>query len=571
MATATEGINGHYDDIIYIMGLFNFNNIVEWEPGYYPNINDASSSQQRSYSYIVRKIESGHYIDVGTNESYLYAYRYELNDRLLGASSVDQWESLLVIYRSFISLYGERNSKVVSYFYPWMLVCAVLTKKDIRSDLYQYIQFIQKNNIPGNYDLLAALFVTAHNLSSQEYVDSRYFKAFVGGDIGQFMTATGKSHYDDVVLEITDLLNSDFELTNINYLFKLYDFEDGFVLVDNLDYLQPVAKTRMKDWDSRAKIKLKVSVPVYDKTKKNSFAKHITHEAENLFRAGSGLSRIGEGWISETLLYRQIDAAFNDVEVLQHTSPSFLGRQHYDVYLPSNKVALEYQGDQHHRPIDFFGGEEAFAKGIERDKKKKALSGKYGVKQFDILPGYDLEEVVRKVAKEVYPEMQKEDMTRWVESAIKRARKIASSTLTQAEDKTAIVRRISSKSEDVALSEFKLEQRIKKLVSMRKKSPYAGYDGLDVPRGVFEGWMKDLDEVKRLSKTDPAASNLLAYKMLNSGYRAPAIYTRIAINYRKQGDLKSEADLLLQMKRDFGYNLDDRLKTVLKQLGEDYR
>src|SRR5690606_23101731 len=146
------------------------------------------------------------------------------------------------------------------------------------------------------------------------------------------------------------------------------------------------------------------------------------------------------------------------------------------------------QGDQHHRPIDFFGGEEAFARGVERDKKKKALSEKYGVKQFDILPGYDLEEVIYKVAKEVYPEMQKENMTRWVESAVKRARKIARSTLTQAEDRTAIVRRISSKSENAALSEFRLEQRIKKLVSMRKKSPYAGDDGLDVPRGVFEGW-----------------------------------------------------------------------------------
>ena len=53
--------------------------------------------------------------------------------------------------------------------------------------------------------------------------------------------------------------------------------------------------------------------------------------------------------------------------------------------------------------------------------------------------------------------------------------------------------------------------------------------------------------------------------------RAPAIYERIAINYRRIGDIKSEADHLLQMKRGFGYNLDDRLKSVLKQLDDDYR
>ena len=83
--------------------------------------------------------------------------------------------------------------------------------------------------------------------------------------------------------------------------------------------------------------------------------------------------------------------------------------------------------------------------------------------------------------------------------------------------------------------------------------------------------MRDLEEIKRVSKTDPVASNELAFNLLESGYRAPAIYERIAMNYRKIGDIKSEVDLLLQMKRDFGYNLDDRLKSALKHLGDDYK
>jgi hypothetical protein len=554
------------------MGLFNFNNIVDWIPGYYPNINEASASQRRSYSYIVKRIEGGHYIDVGASEAYLYAYKYELNERLLDFSGTDQWtDDLLSTYNNFIALYEEKNPKVVSYFYPWMLICAVLTKRDIRPDLERYIHFIQKNNIPGNYDLLASLFVTAHNLSSQEYVDSRYFKAFVGGDISQFMTSTGKKHYDDVLLEITDLLNSDFELTNSNYLFKLYNFEDGFIVVDNLDYLQPIAKKHLKEWDTNSRIKLKVSVPVYDKAKKSLFAKHITHEAENIFRTGSGLHKIGEGWISETLLYRQIESAFNDTKVLQHASPPFLGKQHYDIFLPEHKIALEYQGDQHHRPVDFFGGEETFAKGVERDKRKKTLSGRNGIKQFDVLPGYDLEELLASVAEVVYPSMSKEGLLNFVSDATTRARGISRSTLSQTEDKPVIIKRIADKYEDGELSEFKLEQRIKKLASMRKKSAYADDDGLNVSNDIFDKWMKDLEEIKQISKTDPITSNELAFKLFNSGYRAPAIYERIAINYRKIGDIKAEADLLLQMKRDFGYNLDDRLKAVLKQLGDDYR
>lgn len=553
------------------MGMFNFNQVVDWEPGYYPNISEASAKQRKSYSYIVKKIENGEPIDVGDNDAYLYAYKYELNERLLESVGTSSQDKIYPFYQNFINLYKELKPKVTAYFYPWMLVSAVLTSKDIRPELEQYIYFIQANNIPGNYDLLASLFVTAHNLSSQDYVDSRYFKAFVGGDIGQFMTSTGKKHYDDVVLEITDLLNSDFELTNSNYLFKLYDFEDGYIVVDNLDYLQPIAKKHMKDWDTSAKIKLKVSVPVYDKSKKSSFAKNITHEAENIFRTNSGLHRIGEGWISETLLYRQIEAAFSGTKVQQHASPSFLGKQHYDVFLPEHKIALEYQGDQHQRPVDYFGGEETFAKGVQRDKRKKALSIRNGVKQFDVLPGYELDAILTAVAEAVYPNMNKEELSQFVEDALARARNIARSTLTESEDKPSIIKRIVDRSEDNALSEFKLEQHIKKLVSMRKKSPFADDDGLNVANDIFEKWMGELDEIKQVSKTDPVTSNELAFKLLNSGYRAPAIYERIAINYRKIGDIKSEADLLLQMKRDFGYNLDDRLKSALKALGDDYK
>ncbi len=552
------------------MGLFSFN-IIDWEPGYYPNINEATPQQRKSYSYIVKKIENGESIDVGSNNAYLYAYKYELNQRLIDSVGTSNQDKIHLLYQNFINLYEKSKPKVTAYFYPWMLISAVLTSKDIRPELEQYIHFIQTNNIPGNYDLLASLFVTSHNLSSQDYVDSRYFKAFVGGDIGQFMTSAGKKHYDDVVLEITDLLNSDFELTSINYLFKLYDFEDGYIVVDNFDYLQPIAKTHMRDLGTNSRIKLKVSVPVYDRSKKGSFAKHITREAENIFRTSSGLHKIGEGWISETLLYRQIESAFSNTKVQQHASPPFLGKQHYDVFMPEFKIALEYQGDQHHRPVDFFGGEETFTKGIERDRRKKTLSSKNGVKQFDVLPGYDLEELLIAVAEAAYPRMGKEELSKFVNDAIFRARNIARSTLTQAEDKPAIIKRIADKYEDGALTEFKLEQRIKKLVSMRKKSPYANDDGLNVTSDIFDKWMKELDEIKRVSKTDPLASNKLAFTLFNSGYRAPAIYERIAINYRKVGDIKSEADLLLQMKRDFGYNLDDRLKSVLKQLGNDYK
>ena len=52
----------------------------------------------------------------------------------------------------------------------------------------------------------------------------------------------------------------------------------------------------------------------------------------------------------------------------------------YDFYIPEYKIAIECQGEQHFRPVDYFGGVEEYNKLVERDKKKKRLSDENGVK-----------------------------------------------------------------------------------------------------------------------------------------------------------------------------------------------
>jgi len=51
-----------------------------------------------------------------------------------------------------------------------------------------------------------------------------------------------------------------------------------------------------------------------------------------------------------------------------------------DMFVPSKKFAIEYQGRQHYEPIEFFGGEAAFIEQIKRDELKKQLCKENGVK-----------------------------------------------------------------------------------------------------------------------------------------------------------------------------------------------
>ena len=124
---------------------------------------------------------------------------------------------------------------------------------------------------------------------------------------------------------------------------------------------------------------------------------NLMRDAENTLREERDIPRIGEGWVAETELYYQIRKAFPDESVIQHGRPGWLGRQHLDVYLPDLKVALEYQGEQHDRPVAFFGGEEAFRKNVERDRKKLAKCKKHGVRIIYVRPGYQLETVISEI------------------------------------------------------------------------------------------------------------------------------------------------------------------------------
>jgi len=56
--------------------------------------------------------------------------------------------------------------------------------------------------------------------------------------------------------------------------------------------------------------------------------------------------------------------------------PDWLGRQSLDLYIPSLKTAIEYQGIQHYHPVEFFGGQEALAHRQELDQVKKELCEK---------------------------------------------------------------------------------------------------------------------------------------------------------------------------------------------------
>lgn len=82
-------------------------------------------------------------------------------------------------------------------------------------------------------------------------------------------------------------------------------------------------------------------------------------------------------WKHELSLFQIVHKLYPDT-LYQHR-PEWLGRQSLDIYIPSLKTAIEYQGIQHFHPVDFFGGEEALQQRRDLDEQKRILCEENGV------------------------------------------------------------------------------------------------------------------------------------------------------------------------------------------------
>lgn len=110
--------------------------------------------------------------------------------------------------------------------------------------------------------------------------------------------------------------------------------------------------------------------------------KSVLRRSENILRNREGLPNIGEGYVNEVLLLNKIKEIFKKCRVEHHYRPQWLNGMELDIYIEKYKIGIEYQGEQHRRPIEYFGGRDAFEKQVARDFKKLQLCEANGIELF---------------------------------------------------------------------------------------------------------------------------------------------------------------------------------------------
>lgn len=92
--------------------------------------------------------------------------------------------------------------------------------------------------------------------------------------------------------------------------------------------------------------------------------------------------------------------SFQIWKILYEYSPDWLGKQRFDIYIPKYNIAIEYNGEQHYKPIARFGGVLGYNKTVERDSYKlekcKANNCKLYVLRYDY-KNDDLQEIINTI------------------------------------------------------------------------------------------------------------------------------------------------------------------------------
>ena len=150
--------------------------------------------------------------------------------------------------------------------------------------------------------------------------------------------------------------------------------DEQIQLKDYLDKNHPVMRVKQQldqlaESYPKCDIVLKSDVYISARALVDTYFQKMKDARENAFNALVAKGLTHGKWVNEYKLYTLVRAMFPDAEY--QYSADWLDGQWLDIYVPSISCAIEYQGEQHYHPVDFFGGEEHFMAQREMDKQKR--------------------------------------------------------------------------------------------------------------------------------------------------------------------------------------------------------
>lgn len=350
------------------------------------SIDELGPKHLEFYNRFEKETDIGNYIDLGEWKGYCKVYISRVNERFAQPDNL-QIDKSIWLLKQFQKLHGKFAESM--------------------------IQLCKLYLIKGEFEIIVEEY---YNEESELQIDSNLLKNLklkLGIPLKaketlaiNNLTPVVQNHVKEITEIADEIIEKDRTESGVDYLVYISNKnpeEGNYMLWNSYDYrkvLDDILKTKKMNSSSFCFFAL---------DEFEDYCNSVSRRAENILREKMELPKVGEGWVSETQLFNSIKESFKQFDVLNHASPEWLGRQHLDVFIPSLKLAFEYQGIQHDKPVDFFGGEESFIETQKRDVRKERLCKENNVKLIEVREGYDFKEVIDNISTRISELNKNED------------------------------------------------------------------------------------------------------------------------------------------------------------------
>lgn len=353
---------------------------------YFPTEVDMNEEQTKFYKIVEANLKNGDYIDIDGNIGYVFTYLY----KFLSNWNKSGFENLseFLIYLSEIY---KHEKKLSEYCLFWAYDCLL--------GLKNYETYLEKTEPSVPFGTATHTSNLRLNIQKKIGINANPIDILlmVGGRKSKFII-NNQALYKDKIMDVF----SNYSSANGSW----FDILDGWnysrrpnphLLFSGVRFSNPSLTLNGEiSFPKNPELEFPV-YSFYSAHESLDSIRNLAKEAENLARKEMGVPQIGEGWVSETELFRKLESEFSTTIVIQHGRPNWLGRQHFDIWFPNWKIAVEYHGSQHFEPVEFFGGEDSYKKTLERDLRKSKIAQENGVKLIVVKEGFDLENLLNEI------------------------------------------------------------------------------------------------------------------------------------------------------------------------------
>lgn len=353
---------------------------------YYPDIKQENRKIKHAYKYLSEQWDHGNFVElypIDKKTSYLFYYLYDANSEFFKDRTPKGIKNVSNKYETILSLYRKQFPKLSYYVSLWIVVMArsIGDTQVVERWTNYYLEHPHPSKIKS---FQSKTLINLYYLNEKSYIPGSLFNEIL--PIHSKLSPFGQEFESEIENFIIQKVENEYEKTGRNFVSSLLTIKrTQFNVPSSIDHF-PEGEEFSDNFE------------IITATPNDYRVRKYIRESENEWRESQNLPLIGEGWVHETQLRKMLQETFKNTKVEAHARPEFLGHQHYDVYFPEYKIACEYQGAQHFKAISYFGGEKSFEVNKKRDARKKAISDNNDVTLIYVLPDYDPQEIVNKIA-----------------------------------------------------------------------------------------------------------------------------------------------------------------------------